>query len=74
MSRFLALAIFCIAAIGLVLHFGVDLPWYLDWVGKLPGDILVKKGKLTIYVPATTSVLISLVLSFILSLFCRKPS
>jgi hypothetical protein len=70
-SQFLGLAIFIAIVGSLVIHSGMDLPWYLEWVGTLPGDILIKKGKLLIYVPITSSVLISAVLSFVLSLFSR---
>lgn len=34
-------------------------------LGKLPGDILVKKGNTTFYFPVVTSIVISIVLSLI---------
>ncbi|MDF1506851.1 DUF2905 domain-containing protein [Robertmurraya sp. DFI.2.37] len=34
-------------------------------IGKLPGDIVVKKGNTTFYFPVVTSILISIVLSLI---------
>ncbi len=34
-------------------------------VGKLPGDILIKKENFTFYIPIATCLLISLVLSFL---------
>ncbi|MEK4147178.1 DUF2905 domain-containing protein [Robertmurraya sp. FSL W8-0741] len=34
-------------------------------IGKLPGDIVVKKGNTTFYFPIVTSILISIVLSLI---------
>ncbi|PLR80055.1 DUF2905 domain-containing protein [Bacillus canaveralius] len=34
-------------------------------LGKLPGDILVKKGNTTFYFPIVTSILISIILSAI---------
>ncbi|GIN60316.1 membrane protein [Robertmurraya siralis] len=34
-------------------------------IGKLPGDIVVKKGNTTFYFPIATSILISIVLSLI---------
>lgn len=72
MSQFLGLAIFLMIAAGLVLHAGTELPWFLHWVGNLPGDLIIKKNGLTLYVPITSSVLISAVVSFILSLFSSK--
>lgn len=34
-------------------------------LGKLPGDIIIKKGNTTVYFPIVTSILISIVLSVI---------
>ncbi|MES2272864.1 MAG: DUF2905 family protein [Chlamydiota bacterium] len=68
MGRFLALAVLLVVAIGLTLHFRFELPSVLNWMGTLPGDLIIKKGSVTLYVPLTTSVLISVVLSLILSL------
>ena len=34
-------------------------------IGKLPGDIVIKKGNTTFYFPIVTSILLSLVLSLI---------
>ena len=35
-------------------------------LGKLPGDIVIDKGNFKFYLPITTSILISILLSFIL--------
>jgi len=32
-------------------------------LGRLPGDVLVQRGNFTLYIPLTTSLLVSLVLS-----------
>ena len=74
MSRFLGVAIFLIVASGMVLHAGVELPWFADWVGNLPGDLLIKKGGITIYLPVSSSVILSAGLSMILSAFSSKSS
>lgn len=37
----------------------------LQFIGKLPGDILIKKGNTTFYFPIVTSIVISVVLSLI---------
>lgn len=37
----------------------------LQFIGKLPGDILIKKGNTTFYFPIVTSIVISIVLSLI---------
>ena len=54
-----------IAAIGVILTLAGRIPW----IGRLPGDIYVKRENFTFYFPLATSIIISLVLSFILWLF-----
>ncbi len=51
-----------IAAIGVMLSFAGKIPW----LGRLPGDIYIKRENFTFYFPLATSILISLVLSLIL--------
>jgi len=40
-------------------------------LGRLPGDILIKRDGFTFYLPITTSILLSVVLSFIFWLLRR---
>jgi uncharacterized membrane protein YkgB len=54
-----------IVAIGILLLVGEKIPW----IGKLPGDIIIKKEKFTFYFPITTSVIISIVLTLLFALF-----
>lgn len=52
-----------VAAIGLVIWlFGNRLGWF----GNLPGDIRVKRENFSFYMPVTTMILISVVLTLIL--------
>ena len=51
-----------IAALGVV----VSLAGKLPWLGRLPGDIYVKRDNFSFYFPLATSVILSLVLSLIL--------
>ncbi|MGV3487884.1 MAG: DUF2905 domain-containing protein [Tuberibacillus sp.] len=51
-----------IMVMGVVLFF-VGLLW--QFVGKLPGDIVFRKGNTTVYFPIATSIVISVVLSLI---------
>ena len=44
----------------------------LPWIGKLPGDILVRKGNFTFYFPLATSIVLSLVISLIMYLVSRR--
>jgi hypothetical protein len=54
-----------IALIGVVLTLAGRIPW----LGRLPGDIYVKRENFTFYFPLATSIIISVILSFILWLF-----
>jgi hypothetical protein len=40
-------------------------------VGKLPGDILIKRDGFTFYFPLATSIVVSIILSLILRFFNR---
>ena len=54
-----------IIIIGIFLLIGDKIPW----VGRLPGDIIIKKEKFTFYFPLTTSILISIILTLLFTLF-----
>ena len=41
----------------------------LSWLGKLPGDIRITRPGFSFYFPITTSVILSIVISLMLSLF-----
>lgn len=45
----------------------VGLLW--TFIGKLPGDIHIKRGNVSFYMPITTSIIISIILSIILFIF-----
>ena len=53
-----------IAGVGLLMMLGLPL-------GRLPGDIVVQRGRGTFYFPLVTCIVISVVLTVILSLFRR---
>ncbi len=55
-------------AVGLLLVFVNKVPF----LGRLPGDIYIKKENFTFYFPIATSILISLVLSFLFFIFSRR--
>ncbi|WP_203361624.1 DUF2905 domain-containing protein [Bacillus sp. REN10] len=45
--------------------FTIGLVMQFVKIGRLPGDILIKKGNTTFYFPIMTSILVSVVLSLI---------
>lgn len=57
-----------VLAIGLIVTFFERIPL----IGKLPGDILIRKRNFTLYVPLATSLLLSAVISLIIWLFSRR--
>jgi len=44
----------------------------VPWFGKLPGDFIYKREGLTIFLPITTMVIVSLVLTFLLNIIWRR--
>jgi len=53
-----------IAALGLAIMLGVP-------VGRLPGDIYVKRPGFSFYFPLTSSIILSIILTLIFALFRR---
>jgi hypothetical protein len=52
-----------LVAVGLAVSFAPKLP---AWLGRLPGDISIKRGNFSFYFPLATCLLLSAILSFIL--------
>lgn len=46
-------------------------PNIFQWVGKLPGDISIRKGSFSLYFPIVTCVVVSILLTIISWLFRR---
>lgn len=44
----------------------------VPWLGRLPGDIHVERGRWSVHVPLATSLLLSVLLTLILTLFGRR--
>jgi len=51
--------------IGVAIAFGPRIPF----IGKLPGDIYIKKDSFTFYFPLASSILISVIITLIMYLF-----
>jgi thiosulfate reductase cytochrome b subunit len=66
-GRLIIIAGFLLIIIGLIIYFSDKLPF----IGKMPGDILVKKKNFTFYFPVVTSIILSIVISLILYLINR---
>jgi hypothetical protein len=56
-----------IIALGVLFIFGGRIPW----LGQLPGDIYVQRGRFSFYFPITTCIVISAIISLVLYFFRR---
>jgi hypothetical protein len=64
MGKLLVLIGLGIAGLGLLIMLGLP-------IGRLPGDIAVKRDNFSFYFPITTSIILSIILTLILALFRR---
>ena len=64
MGRTLVVVGLIVAAIGVLMMLGLPL-------GRLPGDIIVSRGRGTFYFPIVTCIVVSVVLTLLMSFFRR---
>ena len=62
LGKIIVLFGFITVGIGLLMMFSDKLPF----IGKLPGDINIKKDDFQLYIPVTTSILLSVIISAVL--------
>lgn len=67
LEKLLMIAGGMLLVLGAVLYLSRSIPW----LGRLPGDIVIERPNVTIYIPIATSLLLSLVLSAFLYLLLR---
>jgi len=65
LGRTLVVLGLALVALGLALAFGPS------WLGRLPGDLRIERPGFAFYLPITTSILLSVLLSLLLWLFTR---
>jgi len=53
--------------IGILMTLGPKIPW----IGKLPGDISIQRENFSFYLPLTTCIVISIIVTLLLYLFRR---
>ena len=68
MAKWLIILGTILLVIGAALQFA---PWLVGWFGKLPGDIRVETESMKVFVPITSMLLVSLVLTLLLSFLNR---
>ncbi len=54
-----------ITAVGVLFLFSEKI----GWIGRLPGDITIRRGNFTVHVPLATCLVISVILSLLIWLF-----
>jgi len=65
MGRFLIITGLVIAAIGVLITWGLP-------IGRLPGDFTVRRGNFTFYFPLATSIVVSILLTLLFTFLMRK--
>ena len=61
-----------LALIGAWILFGGRLPSLPSWLGRLQGDVFIERRSVRIYLPITTSLVLSLILTLLLWFFSRR--
>lgn len=67
-GRMLVIFGIVLALVGVVMMFADRIPF----LGRLPGDIVVRRKNFTFYFPLLTMIIVSVVLTILLNLFTRK--
>jgi uncharacterized protein HemY len=63
-GKLLVLVGLLIAGVGLLIMLGLP-------IGRLPGDIAIRRDNFSFYFPITTSIVLSIILTLLLTLFRR---
>ena len=58
--------------LGVILLAAGNLSGKVPWFGRLPGDLYIRRDNWTFYFPLATSILISIILTVLFSLFRRR--
>ncbi len=58
-----------VGAIIILLGILISIAPKVPWIGKLPGDIYIKKKQFSFYFPIATCIVISIILTILFSLF-----
>jgi hypothetical protein len=65
MGRTLIILGLLIAGVGLLINLGLP-------IGRLPGDFTIRRGNFTFYFPLATSIIASILLTILFTLFMRR--
>ena len=68
MAKWLIILGATLLLMGVILQFA---PWLFAWFGKLPGDINIESGAVKVFIPITSMLIVSLLLTLLLNLLNR---
>ena len=68
---FLLISGLVFSAVGALLILSPRIPG-MDRLGQLPGDLVVERGPVTIFVPIVSSLVISVLLTIVLNVILRR--
>ena len=66
MGKWLMIIGIVVLAVGAALQFA---PWLVNWFGRLPGDLRFGSGNTRVFIPITSMLLVSIILTIIVNLF-----
>ena len=69
MSKILIITGAVILTLGIFMYYA---PWLVNWFGKLPGDIRIENKNSFVFIPITSMIVLSLLLTLLINLFFRK--
>lgn len=58
-----------IILLGLIVKYA---PWLINWFGKLPGDINIQNPNSRIFIPITSMIVVSVLLTLLANFWLRK--
>jgi hypothetical protein len=70
-GRFLLVTGLVLTVVGALLIVVPRIPGF-DRLGRLPGDFVVERGPVTIFLPIVSSIVISVLLTIVLNLILRR--
>lgn len=68
MAKWLMIAGAALLLVGAAMNYA---PWLVSWFGRLPGDIRYESGSTRVFIPITSMIVLSLVLTVVINLFRR---
>lgn len=68
MGRWLLLAGLLLILVGAIVQWA---PWLVSWFGKLPGDIHIETRHSRVFIPVTSMIVMSVILTLVINLLRR---